>query len=152
VEAVTKKLAAHIGKYDGIFARLCLLWHCIECVEKGEQSDMHPRIGAETARRVADFLHGFLLPHAISFYTSIFGLSDEHDRLTAVAGYILARELKHVTNRDIQRGDRTMRNLRRQDVDSVFQQLDAFGWIERIPSKRQGDPPWWMVNPEVHVR
>jgi Protein of unknown function (DUF3987) len=29
-EATNKKLAAHIGKYDGLFARLCLLWHCIE--------------------------------------------------------------------------------------------------------------------------
>lgn len=32
-EAVNKKLAAHIGKYDGLFARLCVIWHCIECTE-----------------------------------------------------------------------------------------------------------------------
>jgi hypothetical protein len=29
-EIINKKLSAHIGKYDGIFARLCLLWHCID--------------------------------------------------------------------------------------------------------------------------
>jgi len=152
LEAINKKLAAHIGKYDGIFARLCLLWHCIECVEKAEQSDMDPRIGKETAERVANFLHGFLLPHALTFYNDIFGLSDEHDRLTAVAGYILARGLKVVTNRDVQRGDRTMRNLKRRDVDGVFQQLNALGWLNRAPGYHMTDPPRWEVNPEVHLR
>jgi hypothetical protein len=32
-EIINRKLAAHVGKYDGIFARLCLLWHCIEDVD-----------------------------------------------------------------------------------------------------------------------
>jgi uncharacterized protein DUF3987 len=27
---LNKKLAAHIGKYNGYFSRLCLIWHCIE--------------------------------------------------------------------------------------------------------------------------
>ena len=30
LETVSPKLAAHYGKFDGIFARLCLLWHCID--------------------------------------------------------------------------------------------------------------------------
>ena len=29
-EAINRKLAAHIGKYDGLFARLCVIWHAIE--------------------------------------------------------------------------------------------------------------------------
>ena len=29
-EGIYPKLASHIGKYDGIFARLCLLWYLIE--------------------------------------------------------------------------------------------------------------------------
>jgi hypothetical protein len=29
-DAINRKLAAHIGKYDGIFARLCVIWHCVE--------------------------------------------------------------------------------------------------------------------------
>jgi hypothetical protein len=146
-ETINKKLAAHIGKYDGIFARLCLIWHCVECVEKREEPGL---IDAAQAQRVADFLHGFLLPHAVAFYTSIFGLSDEHDRLTAVAGYILAHKLKVLTNRDIQRGDRTMRNLKKYDVENVFHQLDALGWVNRMAGIRPTDPPRWAVNPEVH--
>ena len=29
-ESINRKLAAHIGKYDGVFVRLCVVWHCIE--------------------------------------------------------------------------------------------------------------------------
>ena len=30
LESINRKLASHIGKYDGLFARLCIVWHCIE--------------------------------------------------------------------------------------------------------------------------
>jgi hypothetical protein len=107
-------------------------------------------VAADTAERVAQFLHNFLLPHAVAFYAGVLGLSDDHDRLTAVAGYVLARKLDRITNRDVQRGDRTMRGLTRRDIERLFEQLDALGWINRIESKRFGDPPQWVVNPEVH--
>jgi hypothetical protein len=141
-EATNKKLAAHIGKYDGLFARLCLLWHCIE--------ETAGPISEDTARRVADFLQYFLLPHACSFYMGMLGLSDDHDRLTAVAGYILAHKLNRITNRDVQRGDRTMRGLERQDIDGIFQQLDALGWISQTIGPRSNSPAHWIVNPAVH--
>jgi hypothetical protein len=148
-ESINKKLAAHIGKYDGLFGRLCVLWHCIENVNLPELPDL---IIEDTTRRVARFLHEYLLPHAIAFYTEILGLSDEHERLTAVAGYILARKLERVTNRDVAHGDRTMRRLTKRDIDAVFEQLDALGWVDRTPAPRPSDPPHWIVNPEVHKR
>jgi hypothetical protein len=143
VEVINRKLAAHIGKYDGLFARLCLLWHVIEA---------SPGLVIEetTARRVARFMHDFLLPHAFAFYAGTLGLADDHERLTAVAGYILAHKLDRVTNRHIQRGDRTMRGLNRWQTDQVFEQLDALGWVDRVPGPRPTDPPHWLVNPEVH--
>jgi hypothetical protein len=144
-ETINKKLAAHIGKYDGIFARLCLLWHCIENAE----GDIPVYITEATARRVADFLHTFLLPHAVAFYASIFGLSDDNDRLRSVAGYILAHKVETVTNRIIQRGDRTMRGLKAVDIDSILQQLDALGWVNRVQGPRF-NVVRWNVNPEVH--
>jgi hypothetical protein len=125
-----------------MFARLCLLWHCIE-------GGVGP-VTEQTARRVADFLHRFLLPHAFAFYAGMLGLADDHERLTAVAGYILAPKLEHITNRDVQRGDRTMRGLERQDIESVFHQLDALGWVQSVAGPRPSSPPHWAVNPEVH--
>jgi hypothetical protein len=145
-ESLNKKLAAHIGKYDGIFARLCLTWHCVE----GAAITPAPAISVETAQRVADFLHRFLLPHAVAFYSAIYGLSDEHDRLAAVAGYILAHKIDVLTNRVIQRGDRTMRGLKKYEIENVCHQLSALGWVDPIPGARPTDPPRWAVNPEVH--
>lgn len=144
-EIVNRKLAAHIGKYDGIFARLCLVWHRVE-ETAGET------VTAHTAQRVADFMRRFLLPHATAFYAGVLALSDDHDRLTGVASYILAKKLERVTNRDVQRGTRAMRGLGRHDIEGVFDQLAALGWITRAPGPRSTDPPHWLVNPVVHRR
>jgi hypothetical protein len=149
LEGINPKLAAHIGKYDGLFARLCVLWHCVE----------HPlglqvptAIPEATARRVADFLHGFLLRHAFAFYAGTLGLTDDHDRLAELAGHILTHGLEVVTSRDVQRGVHNMRKLDGREVLRLFEQLEAFGWVERTPGKRPSDPPWWRVNPVVHQR
>ena len=72
--------------------------------------------------------------------------------MEAVAGYILARKLERVTNRDIQHGDRTMRGLSRPETDAVLDQLDALGWVDRIPGPRPSSPPQWIVNPVVHTK
>jgi hypothetical protein len=104
------------------------------------------------ALRVEQFLHKFLLPHASAFYVNTLGLADDQDRLAAVAGYILARKLDVVTNRDIARGDRTMRGLTKADTSAVFEQLEALAWLTRTPAPRPADPPHWKVNPKCHER
>src|SRR4029077_18870583 len=96
----------------------------------------------------ADFLHGFLFRHAVAFYTDVVGLSDNHEQVTCVADYILAHELTKMTVRDVARGDRAMRHLAKRDVETVFDQLHAMGWIERTDG-RQADV--WLVNPQVHI-
>jgi len=145
---VNKMIASHVGKYDGMFASYCLLWHIIEQPTEKWSAN----ISADVARRVAGFMHNFLLPHAIAFYRSTFGLADEHDRITAVAGFILAHKLERLTNRDIQMSVRSMRNCDRRDIESVFNQLDTFGWVTRVPGRRFTDPPSWIVNPSVHEK
>ncbi len=148
LETINRKLAAHIGKYDGMFARLCITWHCIENADDPEA--LPETIGADIARRVAGFLHRFLLAHSIAFYAGCLGLSDDHDRLTAIAGHILARRLERVTNRDIARGDRTMRGLKDYEVRPLLEQLEALGWLERTEAPRPSSPPHFKVNPRVH--
>lgn len=148
-ELVNKKLATHVGKYDGVFARLCVLWHCIENVDHGE---LPKTITENTAQRVATFLHDFLFIHAVAFYVSIVGLSDDHERLRNVAGYILARRLTVVRNRDVQRGDRNMRKLTDFETFKIFEQLEALGWIERKLPTRPPQKIQWTVNPAVHTQ
>ena len=94
-------------------------------------------------------MHRFLLRHALAFY-GMLGLSDEHDRLQAVAGYILARKREVITKRDVQQGDRTMRKLGSKEIENVFAHLEALGWVERTSGPRR-DSLHWKVNPVVHL-
>jgi hypothetical protein len=121
-----------------------VIWHCVE------DTELSPAITGSTASRVAKFLHEFLLPHALAFYAGVLNLADDHDRLAAVAGYILARKLDRITNRDVQRGDRTMRRLTKRDTEVVFEQLEALGWVTRTAPTRLTDPPHWIVNEHCH--
>lgn len=148
-ELVNKKLATHVGKYDGVFARLCVLWHCIE---NAARSEFPMVVSEDTAQRVARFLHEFLFKHAVAFYTGVLGLSDDHDRLKNVAGYILANKLDKITNRDVQRGDSSMRKLTDHDTLKIFEQLEALGWVDRRPPKKPPEKLQWIVNPLVHVQ
>jgi len=88
--------------------------------------------------------------HAAAFYGGVLGLSDDHDRLQAVAGYILSHRLEKVTNRDVQRGDRTMRAIREADIRPLLEQLAALGWLERADGPRPSSQPHWLVNPAVN--
>ena len=158
IETFNGKLAAHIGKFDGLFGRLCVAFHCIghATFDRGKPEripDIPEFISEDTAERVARFMHQYLLPHAFAFYGGVLKLADDHDRLINVAGYILTRQEKTVlTNRDVQMGCRTMRKLERRDIETVFEQLDALGWVTMTPGLRRTDPPHWIVNPAVHQK
>lgn len=152
LETINKKLSTSIGKYNGYFGKLCVLFHCIDhAYEKSL-----PRVVTEaTARRVANFLQSFVLPHAVAFYSGVLGLADDHDRLANFAGFILARKMERVTNRDIARGDGSMRKLyKRGGTEEMFEQLEALGWLARTAGGRttKVGTDHWLVNPKVHIQ
>lgn len=144
-EMVNVKLAAHVGKYNGLFARLCLIWHCIE------SSGVRPasQVPEDVAARVRDFLFGFLYPQAVAFYTDVVGLSDRQDKVEAVAGWILTHRPASVTVRAVRRGDRVMRAMDTDEAEAVLEQLDAFGWLDPVPTLRR-DSKEWKVDPRVY--
>jgi hypothetical protein len=146
--AANGKLTTHIGKYDGIFARLCVLFHSIDHAD----GELPTRITEKTAQRVAAFLHGFLLPHAEAFYTDVLGLADNHDDVQNVANYILTHpEIKNLTHRVIGKGNRAMRRLERYEVDNVLDRLYSFGWVNQAADIRPGrrTDTIWPVNPRA---
>jgi len=150
-ESVNPKLAGHIGKYNGIFAQLCIIWHCVK--HAGPLAVIPRVISADTARRAGAFLHNFVLRHAVAFYSDIIGLSNNHDAVTALAGYILAHKKTKITHRDIMHGDKAMRRLdTAKKREEVADELAAWGWLDRTPGPRPSSPPQWNVNPLVHVR
>lgn len=143
-EILNKKLASHIGKYDGLFGRLCITFHCIDNAGR----PLPHVIPIETAERAADFLHEFLFPHALAFYTNVLGMSDRHDALLATAGWILTHQPECITVRDVRRGDRIMRELDVDDAEQILRKLDAMSWLDPKPSARR-DSVTYAVNPLV---
>ncbi len=147
MEAVNPKLASHIGKYDGLLARLSVIWHCIENVG----ADCLPtHIAKNTVQRAAQFLNEFLLGHAMSFYSSVIGLSEDHEHLLDIAGYILAHDKTTMTFRDLQRGSKGMKALSRDEAKKLLERLEAFGWVDLEQQPSPNATPRWRVNPAVH--
>lgn len=148
-EGVNRKIASHFGKYDGMFGRLCVIFHAIECATEAPGGPLRPVVGVTTAKRAADFLHRFLRRHALAFYTNVAGLSDDHDIMTDVAGYILAHNLERVSLRTLGRGTRRMRKLTNFEGHAIFEQMVAHGWLEE--DSKRSDARAWGVNPLVHT-
>jgi Protein of unknown function (DUF3987)/Bifunctional DNA primase/polymerase, N-terminal/Primase C terminal 2 (PriCT-2) len=147
-EPINRKMASAFGKQDGYFAELCLIWHC---AENAGQDPLPGLVTEDTARRAAQFMRTFLRPHLIAFYTGLLDLSDEHDRLKAIAGYILAHKPKTMNSREVQKAVRSMRKLGAREVTSIMEQLEALGWLFRRPPPRYGALPVWKINPAVHT-
>ena len=148
LDAFNRKLGAHFGKYDGIFARLALLFHVIE---HAHADTLPGTVTAQTAERARRFLHDFLRPHAVAFYHDVLSVRDGGDQLTAVAAYILAHEREQMTLRDVQRGCNAMRGMSKDDVRDVMGRLEVAGWVTPSEAVRS-DSTCWDVNPIVHQR
>jgi hypothetical protein len=144
---INKKLATHIGKYNGMFNRLCLIFHCIENIND-ELGTIPTLIDEHIARRAGEFLHEFMLPHARAFYFGTLGLSDDDETLKAVANYILVHKISELTTRIIARGSRSMRRLYKRGTDPIFEQLSALGWVKAEKDKK--GKVHFLVNPNVH--
>lgn len=145
LERVSRKFAAHIGKFDGMFPRLCIIWHCIENIN---QETIPAVITGATAQRCADFLHGYVLQQSKAFYHGLLGMSEDQEIIEDVAGYILAHKVEEVTMRTFARGSTTMRKLTKFNILPICEQMEAMGWIEKIEAR--GDKFSCKVNPEVH--
>lgn len=139
------KLASHVGKYNGLFARLCVIWHCVEHADAETVPEM---VSAATARRVSDFMHGFLFRHLKAFYMGVLGMSDDMETVRDLGGYILAHGKENVTMRDLSRATRRLRKLDRFEGARIFEQMEAYGWLEQ--GHKRNDAPNWVVNPKVH--
>lgn len=152
-EAISPKMAAHFGKYDGLFARLCVVWHCIE----NHDADMLPGIiSADVASRVARFIHGYIARSAVAFYVGILGFADDHDKIVEVAAYILAQRLETISNRHIQRAfkwaNKSKSGMDAFEIRILCEKLESLGWLTPTDPPPKSKTPHWAVNPVVHAK
>jgi hypothetical protein len=147
LEGVSPKMAAHFGKHDGLFARLCVAWHCIEHNSGGT---VPGTISGDTAERVADFMVRFIRPNAVAFYAGLLGMSAGHERLIDLAAWIVAANVTEVKARDVQRSGQTFRHVTADEVRLICEKLEAFGWGNwGEPGPKSNMRPF-LVNPRVH--
>jgi phage/plasmid primase-like uncharacterized protein len=142
-------LQAAYDKADGIWARLVLVFHCIEAAEK----HIHPETfeaSAETAERAVNIMR-LLMRHAIKFYSDI---DPDGDLAQGLGNLILAKGWSRFTvKRDLQQHWKPSRNLKPWEIYRVLDRLEAFAWIvpEEVKLNEHGRPVAYKVNPKVHV-
>ncbi len=149
LETVSPKLAAHFGKYDGLFARLCLIWHC---VDHSDQTQPPAEISGYTAERVATFMEQFLRPSAIAFYAGMLGMSAGHERLVDLASWIVGAGVHEVKARDVQSSSQSFRHVTADEVRLLCEKLEAFGWGDWAEPAPKSNKPRFLINPLVHER
>jgi hypothetical protein len=149
LEGVSPKMAAHFGKHDGLFARLCVVWHCIE---QGRGGGVPKVISGATAERVRAFMVQFIRPNAVAFYAGLLGMSAGHEQLRDLAAWIVANNISEVRARDVQRSGQAFRHVTAEEVRLICEKLEAFGWgCWGDPGEKSNRRPF-IINPLVHKR
>lgn len=152
LEAINKKLATAIGKWNGVFGRLALLFHLIDACSvprEGESPrNIANQISERTALRVWDFMRVFLLQHLLAFHKNVMGSSDMQDDVEATAEFLLSCGKAQVKFRDVHRGVQR-KDSTHETLIAAMEQLEQYGWVDRIEGGRR-DSLSWFVNAECH--
>jgi hypothetical protein len=155
--------ASHASKWCGTFVRMLLTYHAVEMVDGASPlvTLSHTTISGATARRCADLMFGFLIPHADHFYTENYGKAAEAsdaDHAKWIAGYILSRDppLEFVTARDLKKFCKRLKGDN-DTLDRVMTKLMESRWVDAMeiePSGPAGGRPSkrWAVNQDVYER
>ena len=138
-------LRGALAKWEGLFARLLLIWHLTDAVSLGRTPDA--AIGEGPADAVARLMVGYLLPHAAHVYGEILG-QDHLSHARWIAGHILARGCNRITARDIGQARHGFRDDRRALDDAIRR---VAGWVTPLDQQPGRSPTKWPVNPQVHA-
>lgn len=145
-------LKSHLGKWSGLFARLTLLFHAIECLGRS----VYPttvQVSGDTAAKVDRLMREFLLPHSLAYYTDILGEASDLEHARWIAGHILSKRLQLVTLRDILQAYKQWRGLDEWRRVRIMQTLEDMGWLTPIDDERRSrrGAHTWAVNTRVHT-
>jgi len=139
-------LVDHLGKWEGLFARFCLVFHMIDAATNG--ADPRRVVSGRTAEQVKKLFLYYLFPESMSIYSEIVGVPEEHDNAKWIGGYIISRGLDKITAFDVERAFRNMRG----DKDATRRAMDVLelaSWVK--PDQKDGkQTKKWIVNSRVH--
>lgn len=150
---VSTALCSWLAKWEGLFARLALTYHSIECAER----EVHPQscdVSGETAGRVKALMLDYLLPHAIAFYINIQGGGVMGHAVKKIAELCLTREADDIATRDIAIGWIGWRHYKPWEQEQALNILVEQGWLMPHPKARRsskGIVTRFLVNPRARI-
>lgn len=143
---------SHLGKYNGIGARMILTYHCIESAIQCRHPESWP-VQADTARKAMAYLLNHLLPHAMSFYEDGLGQSEPQEAAKLIAGQIVAEGKGELTTTWLHKsGPKKWRAGSQQLQHESLNRLVEYGWIAPCGGINNATrrPTRYLVNPHVH--
>lgn len=144
-------LIGHLSKWEGLWPRLVLVYHCWGCALAGKHPGTTP-VSARTTGRVTRFMKEFLLPQSLRFYGGLAGAGDSvYGIAQKVASMILSERSARVTSRELHRSVNAWRVTSEQNRRAAIQLLKECGWIIASESGRMGGESAWIVAPQVHA-
>jgi hypothetical protein len=151
----TARMKAGLGKFPGIYARLCLIFHLIECtIERVQGLIGRPLaiVTEATAKRAMLYLRDIVLPN-LGRAEAVMYLTAQTGHARWIAGFILSRGLTRIARRDITRAYGYLRAPEcATELTSVMEGLASMGWArEEKPDNPARAPAAWSVNPKVHT-
>ncbi|MFM7444108.1 MAG: DUF3987 domain-containing protein, partial [Tabrizicola sp.] len=165
VREETRKFAGWAGKQNGVFARLCVLFHAVDHADKMLIWEEDPRnvglppeeVPESVAARVVRIMRGFLRPHARAFYLGLLQQSENQEALQKIGNYILAHRPDTFGMRDVKRHAQGLRGAQTKAVAELLTELSSLGWIDQVLDLSRSpampvNPARWRVNPKVHDR
>tara|TARA_R110000787_G_scaffold23762_5_gene67762 strand:- start:3774 stop:6221 length:2448 start_codon:yes stop_codon:yes gene_type:complete len=151
LDELGKHFSAWAGKLDGMFARICLTFHCIELSSGLPTATIPPIIPARIARMVDRLFREYLIPHGLHFYCNVLADGDSLPHVRQIAGLILSKGWSRIRPSDLTQNYRPAKSMTSRDMEQVLDKLVSFGWLE--PEHRHsGSKKSWLVNPQVHEK
>ena len=144
-------LRSHLGKWSGLFARLLLTFHVIECNAKSVYPTTIP-VQESTALQVENLMCNFLLRHALAFYNDVMSEGGDLEHQRWIAGHILANNLQRITGRELSQCYRAWRGMDDWRRQRIMQGLEDAGWIapdDAQPNRARKLPTAWRVHPNA---
>jgi hypothetical protein len=149
---ISGSMCSHLGKYEGLSARLMLAMHGIDCADRHIHPESIP-VSAQTAQCVKSLMLEFLLPHSIQFYMDILSSSTNGKIFSAIARLIISSHPNEFSLRDLDRGYIGWRTASEPAKEHVLNRLIDSGWIAPAPTARVASGrrvvSRYMVNPSL---
>lgn len=151
LDEIGKKFTAWAGKLEGMFARMCLVFHCIEEVSDHKFLGFpSATISIETTERVDRLFREFLIPHALKFFAGVLEEKEAPGHARNIAGLILSQRWSRVLPSHLTQNYRPAKSATARNVEEWMETLSAYGWVEPEIAKTSGRLKAWRVNPLVH--